>query len=88
MEKRTRVIADSCRILTWIRPVCGMSNYKYPELPSDPYDVDVWMAAAIRAEECAIGVYRELYRLTHGADPVTAELAEEVWLMGSGVGRS
>ena len=45
--------------------MCGMSNYKYPELPSDPYDVDVWIA-----------------------DPLTAELAEEVWLMGSGVGRS
>jgi bacterioferritin len=36
------------------------------------------LIAAIKAEECAIKTYRELYSFTHGRDPVTEEIAEEI----------
>ncbi|MCX8196035.1 MAG: ferritin-like domain-containing protein [Acidilobaceae archaeon] len=55
-----------------------ISRCKYPELPQDPFDVDGWLIAAIKAEECAIEGYKELYELTHGKDPVTERLAVEL----------
>jgi len=55
-----------------------ISGCKYPALPEDPYDIDAWIMAAVKAEECAIEAYKELYRITHGVDPVTEELAEEI----------
>ena len=83
LERHAKAIADRLQDFDVDPPrefarLWEVSGCKYPELPNDPYDVDAWIAAAIRAEECAIGVYRELYRLTHGADPVTAKLAEEI----------
>lgn len=55
-----------------------MSKCKYPPLPNDPYDIDAWIEAAVRAEECAVESYRELYRLVKDVDPVTRELAEDL----------
>ncbi len=55
-----------------------ISPCKYPPLPEDPYDVDGFIIAAVKAEACAVKAYRELYDLTHGVDPVTEELAEEL----------
>ncbi len=55
-----------------------ISGCKYPEVPSDPYDIDGWIIAAVMAEECAIKTYKELYAYTHGRDPATGELAEDI----------
>lgn len=55
-----------------------LSKCKYPKLPEDPFDIDGWLIAAIKAEECAIRTYRELFAYTHGKDPVTEELAEDI----------
>ncbi len=55
-----------------------LSGCRYPPLPEDPYDIDGFIIAAVKAEICAIKAYRELYELTHGKDPVTEELAEEL----------
>jgi len=55
-----------------------ISGCKYPELPNDPYDIDGYIIAAVKAEICAIKAYKELYDLTHGVDPVTEELAEDI----------
>lgn len=55
-----------------------ISGCKYPPLPGDPFDVDGFIIAAVKAEICAIKAYRELYELTHGVDPVTEELAEDL----------
>ncbi|MCS7107702.1 MAG: ferritin-like domain-containing protein [Acidilobaceae archaeon] len=60
------------------RSLWEMSRCKYPELPQDPYDIDGWLIAAIKAEECAIDGYKELYELTHGKDPVTENLAKDL----------
>jgi Protein distantly related to bacterial ferritins len=61
-----------------ITKLWDISGCKYPSIPSDPYDIDAWIEAAIKAEECAIGGYKKLYEYTHGKDPVTEELAEEI----------
>ncbi len=55
-----------------------LSGCKYPPMPEDPYDIDGFIIAAVKAEICAIKAYRELYELTHGSDPVTEELAEDL----------
>ncbi|GBF08665.1 conserved hypothetical protein [Aeropyrum pernix] len=55
-----------------------ISGCKYPPLPEDPYDVDGFIIAAVKAEICAIKAYKELFDLTHGADPATEELAEDL----------
>jgi len=55
-----------------------LSGCKYPPLPEDPYDVDGFIIASVKAEICAIEAYRELYELAHGTDPVTEELAEDL----------
>ncbi len=55
-----------------------ISGCKYPELPEDPYDIDGFIIAAIKAEICAIKGYKDLYDFVHGPDPVTEELAEEL----------
>ncbi|MEM4439615.1 MAG: ferritin-like domain-containing protein [Pyrobaculum sp.] len=55
-----------------------LSKCKYPPLPNDPYNIDAWIEAAVRAEECAVESYRELYRLVKDVDPVTEELAEDL----------
>ncbi len=55
-----------------------ISGCKYPPIPDDPYDIDGWIKAAVEAERCAIKAYKELYDLTHGYDPVTEELAEDL----------
>lgn len=60
------------------RSLWEVSRCKYPELPQDPYDIDGWLIAAIKAEECAIEGYKELYELTHGKDPVTESLARDL----------
>ena len=56
----------------------ALSPCKYPELPDDPFDIEGFIIAAIKAEICAINQYKRLYQLTHGKDPVTEELAEEL----------
>jgi len=54
------------------------SPCKYPELPGDPYDIDGFIIAAVKAEICAIKAYRRLYDLAHGRDPVTEDLARRL----------
>ncbi len=56
----------------------SLSGCKYPELPRDPFDVDSFIIAAVKAEICAIKAYKRLYELSHGVDPVTEELAEDL----------
>ena len=60
------------------RELYNISKCKYPELPKDPYDIDGFIIAAIKAEICAIQGYKDLYDFAHGPDPVTEELAEEL----------
>ena len=60
------------------RSLYELSGCKYPPLPSDPYDIDGFLIAAVKAEICAINAYKRLYHLAHGRDPVTEELAEEL----------
>jgi len=55
-----------------------ISGCKYPSLPEDPFDIDGWLIAAVKAEICAINAYKELYHITHGKDPATEELAEDL----------
>jgi len=82
-KKHARMIADRLQDLDIDPPrefskLWEISGCKYPEIPSDPYDIDGWIIAAVKAEECAIKAYRELYSYTHGKDPVTEELAEDI----------
>lgn len=81
--KHSRMIADRLQDFDVDPPreftkLWELSKCKYPEIPQDPYDVDGWIIAAVKAEECAIQSYRELYAYTHGKDPVTEELAEDI----------
>ncbi|MFN3803444.1 MAG: ferritin-like domain-containing protein [Pyrobaculum sp.] len=83
INKHAKMIADRLQDFDVDPPsdfakLWEISGCKYPPLPQDPYDIDGWIATAVKAEECAIAAYRELYRLTHGVDPVTEELAEEI----------
>ena len=55
-----------------------LSPCKYPELPSDPFDVEGFIIAAVKAELCAIEGYKRLYEAAHGRDPVTEKLAKEL----------
>ncbi len=82
-KKHARKIADRLQDLDVDPPreftkIWELSGCKYPEIPNDPYDIDGWIIAAIKAEECAIKAYRELYNYTHMRDPVTEELAEDL----------
>ncbi len=83
LEKHARLIADRLQDFDIDPPrdftkLWEISGCKYPPIPNDPYDIDGWIAAAVKAEECAIRAYKELYQYTHGRDPVTEELAEEI----------
>ena len=60
------------------RDLWDLSKCKYPELPDDPYDVDAWLAAAVKAEICAIEHYREIYEYVSPNDPVTEEVIEDI----------
>ncbi len=81
--KHARMIADRLQDFDVDPPkdftkLWELSGCKYPELPDDPYDIDGFLIAAIKAEMCAIKGYKELYDMTHGVDPVTEELAEDI----------
>ncbi len=83
LNKHARMIADRLQDLDVDPPrdiakLWDISSCKYPPLPEDPYDVDAWLVAAVKAEECAISVYRKIFEYTHGKDPVTEELAEDI----------
>ncbi|MEM1599069.1 MAG: ferritin-like domain-containing protein [Pyrobaculum sp.] len=83
IEKHAKMIADRLQDFDVDPPrdfakLWEISGCKYPPLPEDPYDIDAWVEVAVKAEECAIQAYRDLYKLTHGVDPVTEELAEEI----------
>ena len=83
LTKHARAIAERLASLGAEPPrsfegLWRLSSCKYPEVPSDPFDIDGFIIAAIKAESCAIKAYRELYDLAHGRDPVTEELAEEL----------
>ena len=60
------------------RDLWNLSKYKYPELPNDPYDVDTWLTAAVKAEACAIEHYREIYEYVSSNDPVIEEIIENI----------
>lgn len=55
-----------------------LSGCKYAELPEDPYDIDGWLIAAIKAEECAVKAYEHLIEITMHEDPVTENLVTEI----------
>lgn len=81
--KHAKMIADRLEELGEEPPrdftrLYELSGCKYPEIPSDPFDLDGWIIAAVKAEICAINAYKQLYHLTHGVDPVTEELAEDL----------
>lgn len=81
--KHAKMIADRLEELGVEPPrdfqeLYKLSGCKYPPIPEDPFDLDGWLIAAIKAEICAINAYKELYHLTHGKDPVTEELAEDL----------
>lgn len=83
LEVHAKKIADRLWTLGAVPPsdfksLWELSTCKYPELPGDPYDLDGWLIAAIRAEECAIKQYEELIQLTMHEDPVTENLATEL----------
>ncbi len=81
--KHAKMIAERLSQLGYELPrdfaeLAKLSGCGYPSLPSDPFDHDAWLLAAIRAEQCAIDAYKELYELVHGRDPVTEELVEDL----------
>lgn len=83
ITKHARAIAERLASLgaeppRSFRELWRLSSCKYPEIPSDPFDIDGFIVAAVKAESCAVKAYRELYDLAHGRDPVTEELAEEL----------
>jgi len=83
ITKHARMIAERLQELGVEPPrdftkLWEISGCKYPPLPSDPFDVDGFLIAAVKAEICAIKAYKELYELTHGVDPATEELAEDL----------
>jgi bacterioferritin len=47
------------------------------ETPEDPY-VEVLLKQNIKGEQCAIGVYQELTKLTRDGDPVTYEIVLQI----------
>jgi len=47
------------------------------DAPEDPY-VRVLLEQNIKGEQCAIGVYQELSKITREADPITYELALQI----------
>lgn len=55
--------------------------YKYTncgyDTPEDPY-VRVLLEQNIKGEQCAIGVYESLMKITREADPITYELALQI----------
>lgn len=53
-----------------------LSNCKY-EAPEDPF-VQTVLEQNIRGEQCAIGVYEKLMKLTKDADPVTYNIALQI----------
>jgi bacterioferritin len=82
-SKHARMLADRLQDLGVNPPrqfttLWEISGCKYPRIPEDPFDIDGWLIAAIKAEECAIKAYKELYVYTHGKDPVTEEIVEEI----------
>ncbi|MEB3774591.1 MAG: ferritin [Desulfurococcales archaeon] len=83
INKHAKMIADRLEELGVELPrefekLYQISGCKYPEIPSNPFDIDGWLIAAIKAEICAINAYKELYHLAHGVDPATEELAEDL----------
>lgn len=83
ITKHARMIAERLNELGVDPPkdftkLWEISGCKYPELPEDNHDIDGFLIAAIKAEICAIKAYKELFDLTHGVDPATEELAEDL----------
>ena len=83
ITKHARMIAERLNELGVEPPrdftkLWELSGCKYPPIPQDPHDVEGFIIAAVKAEICAIKAYKELYDLTHGVDPVTEELAEDL----------
>lgn len=82
-SKHARMLADRLQDFNVHPPrsfttLWEISKCKYPKLPEDPFDIDGWLIAAIKAEECAIKTYRDIYAYTHGKDPVTEEIVEDI----------
>lgn len=83
IEKHAKAIAERLSQLGVDPPrsfekLWEISGCKYPPIPDDPHDVEGFIIAAVKAEMCAIKSYRKLYEMTHGTDPVTEELAEDL----------
>lgn len=60
------------------RDLWQLSKCRQTELPEDPHDVDGFIIAGILAERCALEHYRELFQYTHGRDPATEEIVEDI----------
>ncbi len=83
LNKHARMIADRLQDFDIDPPrsfedLYKLSGCKYPELPENPYDIDGFLIAAVKAELCAIKGYKELYEMVKDRDVVTEELAEEI----------
>ena len=83
LNKHARMLADRLQDFDVDPPrsfqdLYRISGCKYPQLPEDPYDVDGFLIAAVKAELCAIRGYKELYEMVKDRDIVTEELAEEI----------
>lgn len=60
------------------RDLWQLSKCRQTELPEDPHDIDGFLIAGILAERCALAHYRELFLYTHGKDPATEEIVEDI----------
>ncbi len=60
------------------RDLWQLSRCRQTELPSDPHDVDGFLAASVKAERCALEHYREIFSYVFGKDPVTEEIIEDI----------
>lgn len=55
-----------------------VANCPRVEVPSDPSDVAGWLEALVRAEECAIGVYKRMHEEFKGREPRVSLLAAQL----------
>ncbi|MEM2006614.1 MAG: ferritin-like domain-containing protein [Sulfolobales archaeon] len=60
------------------RDLWQLSKCRQTELPKDPYDIDGFLEASVKAEECALEHYREIFQYVFGKDPVTEEIVEDI----------
>lgn len=83
LEEHTKMIADRLQQLgedppSDFKSLWELSPCKFPELTSDPYNIQLLLKIGVEAEECAIKTYEELYRYTHGVDPITEEIVRHL----------